>query len=273
MKKCTCDLCKFENPKVTATAIIIKGQKLLVGKRSQKGKSFYGKWDFFGGYLQKDESPEEGLKREIKEELGVDCDLTYLGSFAGTDEYAGYRFPITTLAYLTQLKGEIKLNGEENSEIAWKPLKSFTDIAFDSNQKLLKFVKEKFTFNLKKVEELIGQLDSTAVFNEQSFYKVILDGYVSMIEENGKLLGMGWVFPRQTMLRYQAVIEDMIVDESQRGKGLGEKMLKDLIKWAKKERVEVIELTTNPKRTAANSLYKKLGFKLHETNHYLLNLR
>ena len=83
---------------------------------------------------------------------------------------------------------------------------------------------------------------------------------------------MGWIFPRQTMLMCQAVVEDMIVDESQRGKGLGEKILRDLIKWAKRNGVEVIELTTNPKRLAANSLYKKVGFKLHETNHYLLNL-
>ena len=84
---------------------------------------------------------------------------------------------------------------------------------------------------------------------------------------------MGWIFPRQTMLRNQAVVEDMIVDESQRGKGLGEKILRNLIDWAKKEGVEVVELTTNPKRVAANSLYQKVGFKLHPTNHYLLNLK
>jgi len=273
MEKCKCDLCKFENPKFTATAIIIKNQKLLVGRRSQKGKSFYRKWDFFGGYLQKNESPEEGLKREIKEELGVECDFTYLGSFSGTDEYAGYRFPITTLAYLTELKGELKLNREENSQIDWKPLESFTDIAFDSNQKILKFIKEKFVVNWKDVVRLVDQLDPTSTVTEQSFYRAMFNGYVSKIEERGRLLGMGWIFPRQTILRHQAIIEDMIVDESQRGKGLGEKILKDLIRWAKRQKIEVIELTTNPKREAANSLYKKVGFKLHETNHYLLNLR
>jgi len=83
---------------------------------------------------------------------------------------------------------------------------------------------------------------------------------------------MGWIFPRRTLLRKQAVVEDMIVNGNYRGQGLGEKILRDLIKWAKKEGIEVIELTTNPKRVAANSLYKKVGFKLHETNHYLLKL-
>ena len=95
---------------------------------------------------------------------------------------------------------------------------------------------------------------------------------MSTVEEGGEFIGMGWIFPRQTMLRRQAVIEDMIVDDRYRGKGLGEKILLDLLRWAKSNGVEVVELTTNPKRIAANALYQKVGFKLHETNHYLLKL-
>ena len=271
MKKCKCDLCKFENPKISTAGIIIKNQKILVAKRASE--PFKGEWDFLGGFAQKGETPEEAHRREIKEELGVDCKVIFLGAFPGTASYKEYSFPAVGFAYLTEIKGKIKLNKKENSKLAWVPISKLKTIAFDSNQKLLKFVKDKFIFDLKKVKELIGQLDSAAVFNEQSLYKAILKGYVSVVKENGKLLGMGWIFPRQTMLRYQAVIEDMIVDQSQRGRGLGEKILKDLIKWAKKEGVGVIELTTNSKRVPANSLYKKLGFKLHETNHYLLDLR
>jgi len=84
---------------------------------------------------------------------------------------------------------------------------------------------------------------------------------------------MGWIFVRQTMLRKQAVVEDMIVDDAHRGKGYGKKMLLELIDWAKKEGIDTIELTSNPKRIAANELYKKAGFKLHPTNHYLYNIR
>ena len=84
---------------------------------------------------------------------------------------------------------------------------------------------------------------------------------------------MGWIFPRTTLLRKQAVIEDMIVDEKHRGKGYGRTILKNLICWAENNGIEVIELTTNPKREAANALYKSEGFQLHETNHYLLNLK
>lgn len=271
MKKCGCDLCKFENPKVSTAGIIIKDQKLLVAKRVRE--PFKGQWDFLGGFIEKGETPEEGHKREIKEELGVDCETTLLGIFPGKAFYKDFEFPVLGHAFLTELKGKIKLNKKENSKLSWISIKSLETIAFDSNQKILKFLKERFVFDLKKVNKLISQLDSTAVVNEQSLYKAMVDGYVSKIEKGGKLLGMGWIFPRQTMLRRQAVVEDMIVDESQRGKGLGEKILKDLIRWAKMQGVEVVELTTNSKRIAANSLYKKVGFKLHETNHYLLNLK
>lgn len=270
MKKNDCILCSFENPKPSATAIIIRDNKVLVAKRNEE--PFKGQWDFLGGYIQKNETPEDALKRELKEELGVESYPTFIGAFTGTASYQGYDFPVLSFAYLTELKGDITLN-EENSEIAWIPIASLETIAFDSNQKILAYLKEKFVYNLENVRQLIRQLDSTALFNEQSLYKAMLDGYISTIKENGKLVGMGWIFPRQTLLRRQAVVEDMIVDETQRGRGLGEKILQDLLEWAKTQEVEVVELTTNPRRVAANSLYRKLGFKLHETNHYLLDLR
>lgn len=273
MKTCNCTLCKFENPRPTATAVIIKNQKILVAKRNLKDEPFYRQWDFIGGYIQKGETPEEALKREIKEELGTDCNLSYLGSFTGNASYKEYKFPVITFAYLTELIGEIKLDKKENSKISWVPIKKLKTIAFDSNQKILKFLKEKFVYDLVKVKELIAQLDTSANFNEQSLYKAMLNGYISKIEKKGKLIGMGWIFPRQTLLRKQAIVEDMIVNEKYRGKGFGEKILLGLIRWATREGVEVIELTTNPKRVAANALYKKVGFKLHETNHYLLILK
>lgn len=270
MKKCDCLLCKFDNPKPSTAAIIIKDQKVLVAKR--KHEPYKGKWDFLGGYIEQNESPEEGHKREIKEELGVDCELTFLGTFTGTAQYKDFEYPVLNFAYLTELKGEIKLNKSENSELEWVSLNKLKIIAFDSNQKILEFIKKKFLYDLKSVKDLVAQLDSSAIVNEQSLYKAILDGYISKIEENGELVGMGWIFPRQTLLRRQAVVEDMIVNDKYRGQGLGEKILLDLINWAKRQGVEVIELTTNPKRVAANKLYQKVGFVLHPTNHYLLKL-
>lgn len=83
---------------------------------------------------------------------------------------------------------------------------------------------------------------------------------------------MGWIFARQTLLRRQAVIEDMIVDAAWRRQGIATEVMQKLITWAKQHKIEVIELITNPKRVAANRFYRTAGFHLHKTNHYLLRL-
>lgn len=265
-----CVLCAFENPKPTVTAICIRDGSLLVVKRNDD--PFKGEWDFVGGYVQKEETHEEALLREMLEELGVHPRLTYMKSFTGTDTYQGLNYPILSSAYLVEFDEEIHLN-EENSDVAWVPIVGLSTIAFDSNQKILAWVKEKFSFDFSAVQRLVLQMDKTADVKEQALYKGVLNGYVSTVKDGDMLVGMGWIFPRQTLLRNQAVIEDMVVDEAYRGKGYGETILRDLIDWAKRNKIEVIELTTHPGRIAANSLYKKCGFVLHETNHYLFDMR
>ena len=69
-----------------------------------------------------------------------------------------------------------------------------------------------------------------------------------------------------------AQIEDVIVDESQRGKGLGKSISEKLIERARARGARVIQLSSNSTRIAANALYKKLGFELHQTNVYRLML-
>lgn len=253
---------------MTVTAVAVKDGKVLVLKRSRSPEK--GKWDFPGGFLNQKEVPEQALVREIKEELGTNVkQYLPLGFFAGTYKWNKDRFPIVTSAYLVQLEENLKLD-KENSDWKWVD-PSGLKIAFDSNKLLLKKVNG-MTIDFRKVCELTAQLDSAASIDEFNLYAAQLNGYVSRKYDKKKLIGMGWIFPRQTMLRNQAVIEDMIVDNNHRGKGYGKDIVLDLIKWAKNNGVEMIELTSNPKRIAANELYKKVGFALHPTNHYLIKI-
>ncbi|MFN3491174.1 MAG: GNAT family N-acetyltransferase, partial [Anaerolineales bacterium] len=70
----------------------------------------------------------------------------------------------------------------------------------------------------------------------------------------------------------RSIIEDVIVDESARGKGVGEKLMRKAIKMAQERGAKNISLTSNPQRVAANHLYIKLGFQKRETNAYQMNL-
>ena len=264
-----CEICGFNNPKGTATAIVIQDGKLLLLKRNEE--PYKDQWDLPGGYMSKGEMPEETLRKELKEELGVDCNLDFINWFPGTAIWKDKKYAILSHAYLAEFKGEINLNKTENSELQWVPLQEVdpNTIAFDSNQAIVRFVKEKFSIDLRQLTKLISQLDSSTEVREINYYRSVLNGYVSKKIVDGELVGLGWIFPRRTLSRKQAVVEDMIVDDSERGKGYGKEILLDLLLLAKENGVEMIELTILSHRIAANELYKKVGFQLHPTNHYL----
>jgi len=70
----------------------------------------------------------------------------------------------------------------------------------------------------------------------------------------------------------RARIEDIVVDEKYRGKGLGEEISKQLIARARQRQITSVTLSSRPDRVAANSMYKKLGFVQWPTNVYKLQL-
>jgi ribosomal protein S18 acetylase RimI-like enzyme len=63
-------------------------------------------------------------------------------------------------------------------------------------------------------------------------------------------------------------IEDVVVDESARGTGVGEALTSAAIEEARRRGVRSLDLTTRPTRDAANRLYARLGFERRDTNVY-----
>lgn len=70
----------------------------------------------------------------------------------------------------------------------------------------------------------------------------------------------------------RAWIEDVVVDESARGHGVGEALNLAALDEAKRRGAITVELTSRPSREAANRLYRRLGFVLRETNVYRYTL-
>lgn len=70
----------------------------------------------------------------------------------------------------------------------------------------------------------------------------------------------------------KARLDEVVVDESARGKGVGSALVKASLEIAREKGVEVVELQSGVQREAANRLYPSLGFKLRETNVYRIVL-
>ncbi|MEO9180809.1 MAG: GNAT family N-acetyltransferase [Acidimicrobiales bacterium] len=109
---------------------------------------------------------------------------------------------------------------------------------------------------LAQVNELV-QCDATIVFVAQEGDNIV--GSLTLV-----------VFPIPTGVR--AWIEDVVVDESTRGTGVGEALTLAAIEEVRRRNVRSIDLTTRPSREAANRLYARLGFERRETNVYRLSL-
>jgi 8-oxo-dGTP diphosphatase len=67
--------------------ILRKKNLVLLGQRPEY-KSLPGMWEFPGGKIELGELPEEALKRELKEELGIDAEIGPL-RIATTHDYKG----------------------------------------------------------------------------------------------------------------------------------------------------------------------------------------
>lgn len=108
------------------------------------------------------------------------------------------------------------------------------------------------------LEAMIGQL-GTDVF----LARLAVDG-----EERGAIVGTLTLVCFRIPTGLRAWIEDVVVDEAGRGRGVGEALTMAAIDRARAVGARSIDLTSRPSRQAANRLYQRLGFEARETNVY-----
>lgn len=91
-------------------------------------------------------------------------------------------------------------------------------------------------------------------------------------EDGDRILGsltLAW-FRIPTGVR--AWIEDVVVDESARGRGVGEALNHAALDRARELGAKTVDLTSRPSREAANRLYQRIGFVARDTNVYRFSL-
>jgi len=99
---------------IVSCAVIEKDGKILIARR-KSGDQMAGKWEFPGGTIEPGETPEQCLKRELLEELGVEIGID---GFMCSSTWAYDHATIQLLAFkATLLSGKLTLH--DHAEISW----------------------------------------------------------------------------------------------------------------------------------------------------------
>lgn len=139
------------------------------------------------------------------------------------------------------------------------------------------------TEKIKPEREMLGAINSLLkilspnlrAIDEKRFKELIANPFFELylLEIAGEITGMASLYCVETLAKKSAWVEDVVIHPKHQGKGLGKKIMKHVIEKAKKKGVKHLDLTSSPRRVAANKLYKKIGFEPRDTNVYRRKLK
>jgi ribosomal protein S18 acetylase RimI-like enzyme len=126
--------------------------------------------------------------------------------------------------------------------------------------------------SFEAVSRFLPQLSSDAGLLSRQYFKNILASesihlFFARLDKK-QIIGMLTIATYNTPTGIKVWIEDVVVDESHRGKGIGRELMLFAIDYSRSLGAKNINLTSRPSRIAANELYIKLGFKKYDTNLY-----
>lgn len=130
----SCDFVAWRDPKVVTMVVIEAGGGVLMGKRGIDPG--YGLWCLPGGFVNDDEHPADSARRECREEIGADVEITrllgiYHISKTGAPSMVG-------IGYSAGLRaGATPAAGEEMLEVAVFPPDALPELAFPSHREAL----------------------------------------------------------------------------------------------------------------------------------------
>ena len=122
---------------------------------------------------------------------------------------------------------------------------------------------------------LIPQLNpALAIPTREHLAAVIAEPSTMLLiaREGSSIVGTATVIVYTSPARVKARIEDVVVDERARGRGVGEALVRECLNVARNRGARLVELESARPREAANRLYVRLGFEMRETNLYRITL-
>ena len=122
-KKCeTCGFTYYANPSSATAAFIVRDGYLLVARRGNEPA--LGTLDLPGGFVDMDETAEEGMCREILEETGLQVQsLQYLFSIPNLYKYSGMTIHTLDMFFRAEIAADaVPQAADDAAELIWVPL-------------------------------------------------------------------------------------------------------------------------------------------------------
>ncbi len=120
---------------------------------------------------------------------------------------------------------------------------------------------------------LLPQLSASAPpLDDAALARLLASPVVTLFvaRREGRLVGALTLVQFPIPTGWRAWIEDVVVDESARGVGVGARLTAAAVEAASAAGARSVDLTSRPSREAANALYQRLGFERRDTNVYRL---
>jgi ribosomal protein S18 acetylase RimI-like enzyme len=89
---------------------------------------------------------------------------------------------------------------------------------------------------------------------------------------SGTIVGMLTLVLFRIPTGVRAIIEDVVVDEAYRGRGIAEALTREALARSNAQGARTVDLTSRPSRGDANRLYQRLGFQRRDSNVYRFSL-
>ena len=133
-----CEACgahHWRNAKPCAGALIVRDGRVLLARRAVDPRR--GAWDVVGGFLEPDEDPAEGARREVAEETGLTARLTRLLGFF-PDTYGDDGTYTLNIYFEADVGDDVPVARSDVAELAWfAPDELPEDLAFPHEHALL----------------------------------------------------------------------------------------------------------------------------------------
>ena len=124
-KKCRhCGFTYYANPcSATVAFILNESGKLLVARRAKEPAK--GTLDLVGGFVDMDETSEQGMLREVQEETGMTVsECQYLFSIPNIYKYSGMLIHTLDMFYLIHVANDVQVRADDDvAELMWLDLK------------------------------------------------------------------------------------------------------------------------------------------------------